>query len=135
MNISRKNFIRIILGFLSLPLIYLINKLLNIESLSKSQSENRKVEIPANIPTGITFYDTVIASNFDGNLKFFSSKCPHLGCKIDRMYHNELYCPCHGSKFSRDGIVKSGPAKRNLNILKYTADFKENKIIVTVDEG
>ena len=135
MKISRKTFIKILLGFLSLPLIYLINKLAKIESVSKSASEYTKVEIPVNIPNGITFYDRVIVSNFDGNVKVFSSKCPHLGCKIDRTYQNEIICPCHGSRFSQNGIVITGPSKRNLEILKYTIDSQQHSIIVTIDEG
>ena len=40
--------------------------------------------------------------------------CTHLGC-TPRLQANEFACPCHGSKFSRDGAVVNGPATRALD--------------------
>ena len=41
--------------------------------------------------------------------------CTHLGCITRWMEDDEtIACPCHGSKFSRDGIVTQGPAPRPL---------------------
>lgn len=47
--------------------------------------------------------------------------CTHLGCglmfnKIDRTYD----CPCHGSKFNFNGRLISGPAKKDLQVIKIT---------------
>lgn len=39
--------------------------------------------------------------------------CPHLGCQV-RMEGTTFTCPCHGSKFSRDGGVVNGPADQPL---------------------
>lgn len=54
-----------------------------------------------------------------GNIIMVKATCTHLGCglsfnKIDRTYD----CPCHGSKFNYDGRVLSGPAKRDLKVIK-----------------
>jgi len=40
-----------------------------------------------------------------------SAVCTHLGC-ITRWVEDEqsIACPCHGSKFSRDGALAQGPA-------------------------
>lgn len=44
-----------------------------------------------------------------------SAVCTHLGCITRWMEDDEtIACPCHGSKFSRDGIVAQGPAPRPL---------------------
>ncbi|HEY8445066.1 MAG TPA: FAD-dependent oxidoreductase, partial [Bacilli bacterium] len=48
--------------------------------------------------------------------------CTHMGCgllfnKIDRTYD----CPCHGSKFNYDGKLISGPAKKDLRVIKITS--------------
>lgn len=44
-----------------------------------------------------------------------SRKCTHLGCTIN--YHEKdkiLECPCHQSRFSTEGVVLHGPAKKSL---------------------
>jgi cytochrome b6-f complex iron-sulfur subunit len=40
--------------------------------------------------------------------------CTHLGC-TPRLNGNEFACPCHGSRFARDGQVISAPATRALD--------------------
>jgi cytochrome b6-f complex iron-sulfur subunit len=44
-----------------------------------------------------------------------SAICTHLGC-ITRWIEDDetIACPCHGSKFTRDGVVAQGPAPRSL---------------------
>ena len=44
-----------------------------------------------------------------------SAICTHLGCITQwRQDLNLIACPCHGSKFQRDGAVVNGPAPRPL---------------------
>ena len=44
-------------------------------------------------------------------------KCPHMGCKL---IYNQLEqswdCPCHGSRFDKNGKVISAPAKENIDL-------------------
>jgi cytochrome b6-f complex iron-sulfur subunit len=48
-----------------------------------------------------------------------SAVCTHLGCLSDwRADKGEIACPCHGSRFARDGAVISGPAPKPLPWLK-----------------
>lgn len=51
------------------------------------------------------------------NLLTFSKKrCPHLGCALKwNAAERSWDCPCHGSRFSEDGIVLDNPANGNLN--------------------
>lgn len=45
-----------------------------------------------------------------------SRRCTHLGCTIN--FHEKeqvLECPCHQSRFGRDGLVLHGPATRPLS--------------------
>jgi cytochrome b6-f complex iron-sulfur subunit len=58
--------------------------------------------------------------------------CTHLGC----LYKWEaskfrFECPCHGSKFSKDGYYIEGPAPRSLDTFATTV----NGDIITVDTG
>ncbi len=40
--------------------------------------------------------------------------CTHLGC-TPRLQSGGYACPCHGSRFNRDGAVLNGPASRPLD--------------------
>jgi menaquinol-cytochrome c reductase iron-sulfur subunit len=59
-----------------------------------------------------------VARTGDGELRAFSSVCPHLGCAVD--FDGEagrFKCPCHTSAFARDGARVGGPSKRGLDPL------------------
>lgn len=44
-----------------------------------------------------------------------SAECPHLGCITAWKPEEDLIaCPCHGSKFQKDGAKVAGPAPRPL---------------------
>ena len=45
--------------------------------------------------------------------------CTHRGCAL-QVRRTQLYCPCHGSRFSNDGEVLEGPADRPLLSLAVT---------------
>jgi menaquinol-cytochrome c reductase iron-sulfur subunit len=54
----------------------------------------------------------------DGNLRVFSARCPHEGCRIDwKAASNEFVCPCHDSRFTREGERVTGPTKRGMDPL------------------
>ena len=40
--------------------------------------------------------------------------CTHEGCTITGADGNDYVCPCHGSRYNRDGRVIGGPAMANL---------------------
>jgi glycine/D-amino acid oxidase-like deaminating enzyme/nitrite reductase/ring-hydroxylating ferredoxin subunit len=52
----------------------------------------------------------------NGELRSFSARCTHLGCIVgwnaaDRAWE----CPCHGSRFTAEGILVQGPATADLH--------------------
>jgi len=57
---------------------------------------------------------------FAGRHKPFavSRTCTHLGCRVSYLEDKRIIeCPCHQSRFSPEGRVLNGPAKRNLKPL------------------
>jgi cytochrome b6-f complex iron-sulfur subunit len=54
----------------------------------------------------------------DGNAIYaMGLVCTHLGCTVT-VTNSGLSCPCHGSRFDRQGMVLNGPADRPLGRLK-----------------
>ena len=56
--------------------------------------------------------------------------CPHLGCQIEAV-GDGFTCPCHGSQFSRDGRLVSGPAQNPLRQLRVEQNEQGNLILYT----
>lgn len=58
--------------------------------------------------------------------------CTHLGCLYKwEASNNRFECPCHGSKFSKDGFYIEGPAPRSLDRF----EISEENAQVIVDTG
>jgi menaquinol-cytochrome c reductase iron-sulfur subunit len=54
--------------------------------------------------------------NHDGSVTAFAPLCTHLGCAYGwNSSRREFQCPCHGSTFSKEGKVLTGPASRPLD--------------------
>jgi nitrite reductase/ring-hydroxylating ferredoxin subunit len=98
-----------------------------------AQQAPQRVVVPADLPGDVTFVGAVIVSRGeDGVIRVFSSRCTHLGCRIDQLVEGVLICPCHGSRFRPDGSVVSGPATRPLATLPYETDRSTGNLIVHV---
>lgn len=78
--------------------------------------------IPLSAGESIRFLDGAIVIHHNAGLNVYSSRCTHLGCRINLAEGNELVCPCHGSRFNLDGSVVHGPATRYLQPLRYEID-------------
>lgn len=71
---------------------------------------------PADIPPNgaLIFRDQRLALLRDERGAYaLSLVCTHLGCTVI-VSARELVCPCHGSRFDRQGKVLNGPADRSL---------------------
>jgi nitrite reductase/ring-hydroxylating ferredoxin subunit len=73
----------------------------------------------ADIPVGggviVSEPPVVLTQPTEGEIKAFTSICPHQGCKVSEVSDNAIFCPCHGSIFSAlDGSVIQGPATEGL---------------------
>ena len=56
-----------------------------------------------------------IYRDINNRLHTFNAACPHLGCVVQWNAEEKTFdCPCHGSRFTNEGIVINGPSTENL---------------------
>lgn len=130
--ISRRLFFQTALAALSAAGLWLMNNLVKRAGAIPENAENT-VSVPFNPTNGVRFYDKIIVVCRDGEVAVFSSTCPHLGCRIDRVDGGEIACPCHGSRFTARGEILHGPATRGLRALPFQLDRNSAVVRVTLD--
>jgi cytochrome b6-f complex iron-sulfur subunit len=69
----------------------------------------------------------------DGNsFKALSVVCQHLGCAVEFSKEKNIFeCPCHGSKYYRNGVNFAGPAPRPLNHFEVVLDDSGKLVVDT----
>lgn len=73
-----------------------------------------------------------LVNTADEGVKAIYMVCTHLGCLYKWEQANVRFeCPCHGSKFTREGLYIEGPAPRSLDTFLVTIENGE----VAVDTG
>lgn len=80
------------------------------------ESNTFTLEMPEAYPIGV-FTPVADGRAFiardDRGLYAIIAACTHLGCLVESQVDG-FQCPCHGSRFDRDGDVTRGPAERSL---------------------
>jgi cytochrome b6-f complex iron-sulfur subunit len=71
--------------------------------------------------------DTIYKGLIGDGLMALYQKCVHLGCRVPFCQVSQWFeCPCHGSKYSRVGEYRDGPAPRGMDRFKV---FIENETV------
>ncbi len=81
-----------------------------------SAAKRFRVRLPSSLASGQAFIPSgraVALYRQDNQVYAISTVCTHLGC-IVKPVDNGFDCPCHGSKFAKDGSVLKGPAPSGL---------------------
>ena len=86
----------------------------------RGRARKAKVTLPVPEVDGFTFHDEVVLVKSGSELTALSSRCSHLGCRIDRAADQQLVCPCHGSRFDLRGKRIAGPATADLEPLRFS---------------
>ncbi len=146
MPFGRRHFLEL-LGLGSIGIVSFGSMALSASYLSpnvvKEPPTKFKLGTPSNFSPGsvtlITDQNVYVVRAMEGFFFALSATCTHLGC-ITNWKPDEgiVACPCHGSKFSRDGVVIGGPAPKPLPRFEISLDDQGNLVVdkgVKVDEN
>ena len=71
----------------------------------------------------------VLLQKKPGEFVAMSAVCTHLGCIVKWVEKDqELLCPCHGGRFSTEGIVLGGPPPAALEL--YPVSLQDDQILI-----
>ncbi len=69
-----------------------------------------------------------VYKSLDGQITEMSAVCPHLGCIVHwNSVEKSWDCPCHGSRFDKEGTVITGPALHALEKLEPASEKSAEK--------
>lgn len=137
---SRRYFLEI-LGLGSIGIVTVGSAVLSASYLSpnvvKEPPTRFKIGTPANFsPGSVTLVEdqnVFIVRAKEGYFFTLSATCTHLGCIANwKSDEGIIACPCHGSKFNREGDVTGGPAPRPLPRFEISLD---DQGFLVVDKG
>jgi cytochrome b6-f complex iron-sulfur subunit len=98
------------------------------------ESKKFKIGKPENFPVGtvrkLDERNVFIFSDDDG-IYAISAVCTHLGCIV---YSTDwgFQCPCHGSKYNKDGKIIGGPAPRPLEWYEISQEVDGTLVVDSV---
>ena len=112
---TRRRLLTALVGFAAALLVLLWGIL---SSERRSRLGPRRLSFASPLSDGVTFEGDVILVRRGATVSAFSSRCPHLGCRLGRVQGEQLICPCHGSRFDLGGHRLVGPAATDLEPLQ-----------------
>jgi Rieske Fe-S protein len=72
----------------------------------------------------------LVARTGPSTFSAIDATCTHEGCKVDSAAGAIYVCPCHGSRYNRNGQVVQGPARASLR--QYTTTFASDVLTIAV---
>jgi cytochrome b6-f complex iron-sulfur subunit len=128
-NSSRRKFlITCIGGILTAAAGAVLYPVYRYLSPRKGEVAEGKVTIPeSQVPTGEAKFFAfrgetgVVVHKKDGGYIALSAVCTHLGCIVQwQVDKQDFLCPCHGGRYTEEGVVISGPPPRPLPKLAFS---------------
>ena len=122
-DISRRDFLKSTRdGFLYLSGALALGGLLRFLSYQTEPAPQTEFDLgpatnfPLNSRTLLAEIPAVLLHTESG-FSALSLVCTHLGCTVEQKTDG-FTCPCHGSRYTKDGKVTRGPAEQPLRILR-----------------
>ncbi len=136
---SRRNFLELTLGWLAATFAVAASSVAAVKFLTPNVLYEPSLRFKAGRPTdyadgSVTFLEDerVFIVRRGNTFQCLSAICTHLGCTVNRTREG-YHCPCHGSVFTDQGRVLSGPAPRPLEWFLVTLS-KDNRLLVDKTE-
>jgi len=117
----RRAFLKLLPAVLTVPALWLMSSLTKRNGALPENAETLET-VPIPQGNGVSFSDKLAVVTGAEGVGVFSSRCPHMGCRVNQVEGGELVCPCHGSRFDRQGKLVRGPAGRGLQPLSFEVD-------------
>ncbi len=106
---------------------YGLNVLSNIKSFTENKLKKEKSWYPKNLTFSIHNGKTIAKLKEDDKEYIVYTACPHVGCTL---IFNEIEktwdCPCHASRFNKEGECIKGPSAYNIKVMDSLLD--QNKL-------
>ena len=128
-KLNRKDFIKGLMYLLLLPILYILNRM--VKDHKRFGSATRVLRLKNNIPSGLSISNEVVFYKTNSDLKVYSARCTHLGCKINHIEGDEIVCPCHGSRYNNEGEPIKGPSVKKLKELDF--EIEQDEIIINLN--
>lgn len=91
----------------------------NMAEINPPEKEIEKIPLGSGKVVSVGANNIAVHKDEKGKIKKLSARCTHLGCMVGWNKTDKTWdCPCHGSRFLKDGSVKSGPAMKPLKRIK-----------------
>jgi Rieske Fe-S protein len=96
-----------------------------VDALPDGKPVRVVVKAPVRRDAWTVFTDVTLGASWllreGDHVRALSTVCPHAGCAVDWDERGDSFvCPCHDSRFSRQGTPLSGPSPRPLDALDVT---------------
>ena len=133
-NISRRDFLKLSArGLLGLSGILGVGGLIRFLSFEPDPPPPQRFDVGlgSSYPVGSRTVLTAIPAILihpDNGFRALSLTCPHLGCTVEAK-PDEFACPCHGSRYDKDGELLEGPATKGLKSLRVEVT-PDDKLII-----
>ncbi len=127
---SRRRFVKKILAFMVLPISMAIGAMLRRQK--KLVQGSKTYVVKASEVADFLVLDAIIITRQGNNFLAFENRCTHLGCRIREVRDGLLHCPCHGSRFNKEGMPAKGPAASPLSRLPSVYSSESGKIWVRI---
>jgi cytochrome b6-f complex iron-sulfur subunit len=133
-NISRRDFLKLSAGgLLGLSGILGIGGLIRFLSFEPDPPPPQQFDVglSSNYPLGsrtvLQAIPAILIRSDDG-FRALSLTCPHLGCTVEAK-PDEFVCPCHGSRYDKEGQLLEGPSTKALKSLRVEVTPNDKLII------